>query len=317
MNYIGPAAAGISARERRVDGVKMSLSRFAGIAMVALVACAPAGLSAEESSDSLPDTRAFLEEVQKNLKSDGLLLDQYTFTETFREARLDAKGSVKKSKTEIYEVYPSVDFGKTYRRLVARDGTPISPAQLADQDRKQEAKADAKERRLAAEDEAARDRRRARQEERKRKERAVIEEVFRMDDIAVVGRESIDGRPTVVVQFAPRPGFRPATQGGKVIQKLAGKAWIDEEDRQLVRLEAKLLDSLGVGPGGFARLQKGATAYFHRRKVNGEIWLPTEARFTGAAKALILFGARLDIHSTYGDYKKFSVGTQEEITSPE
>ena len=29
-----------------------------------------------------------------------------------------------------------------------------------------------------------------------------------------------------------------------------------------------------------ARLQKGATAYFQRRKVNDEIWLPSEARFT-------------------------------------
>ncbi len=282
--------------------------------MVALAACAAAALSAEENRASHPDTRVFLEEVRQNLRSDGELLDQYTFTETFREARLDAKGGVKKSKTEVYEVYPSLEFGRTYRRLVARDGTPISPGELADQDRKQEAKSDAKERRLAAEDEAAR---RARAEARRRKERAVIDEVFRMDDIAVAGRQVLDGRPTIVVTFAPRPGFRPATQGGKVIQKLAGRAWIDEADRQLVRLEARLLDSLGVGPAKLARLQKGATAFFQRRKVNGEIWLPTEARFTGAAKALLFFGARLDVHSTYGDYKKFSVGTQEEITSPE
>lgn len=292
----------------------MSSLRIARIAAGALAACAAAALSAQETPGPLLDTRAFLEEVRRNLKSDGLLLDQYTFTETFREARLDAKGGVKKAKTETYEVYPSLQFGNTYRRLVARDGAPLSQAELADQDRKQEAKADAKERRLAAEDEAAR---RAREEERRRKERAVIDEVFRMDDVAVVGREQVDGRPTVVVQFAPRPGFRPETQGGRVIQKLAGKAWIDEEDRQLVRLEARLLDSLGVGPAKLARLQRGATAFFQRRKVNGEIWLPTEARFTGAAKALLFFGARLDIHSTYSDYKKFTVGTQEEITSPE
>lgn len=295
----------------------MSRFRVAGVAAFAWLVGAGAGLCADEAVSSLPDTRAFLEEVRRNLTSDDLLLDQYTFTETFREARLDSKGGIKKSKIEVYEVYPSLQPGKMYRRLVARNGSPLSESELADQDRKQEAKADAKERRLAAEDEAARARRLARREETKRKERAVIDEVFRMDDIAVVGRESIEGRPTIVIAFAPRPGYRPATQGGKVIQKLAGKAWIDEADRQLVRLEAKLLDSLGVGPAGLARLQKGATAYFQRRKVNGEIWLPTEARFTGAAKALVLFGARLDIHSTYGDYKKFSVGTQEEITSLE
>jgi hypothetical protein len=292
----------------------MAPLRSVVIAALAFTACAAVGLSGDESSVSLADTRAFLEEVRQNLQSDGLLMDQYTFTETITQKRLDAKGGVKKTKTEIYEVYPSVDFGKTYRRLIVRDGTPLPPAELADRDRKHEAKADKKERRRAAEGQAARSRR---HEERRRKEREVVDELFRMDEIAVAGRESVDGRPTIVVEFAPRPGFRPETQGGKVIQKLAGKAWIDEKDRQLVRLETKLLDTLGVGPGRAMRLQKGATAFFQRRKVNGEIWLPTEARFTGAAKALLLFGARLDIHSTYGDYKKFTVGTEEEITSLE
>ncbi len=110
-----------------------------------------------------------------------------------------------------------------------------------------------------------------------------------MDEIRIVGREVVDGRPTIILSFEPKPGFKPVTEGGKVIQKLSGQAWIDEEDRQLVRLEARLLDTLGVGPIRVARLQKGASAYFQRRKVNGEIWLPSEARFTGAAKALLVF----------------------------
>ena len=80
-----------------------------------------------------------------------------------------------------------------------------------------------------------------------------------------------------------------------------------------MRLEAKLVDSMGVGPAKLARLQKGATAFFQRKKVNDEVWLPAEARFTGAAKAFLLFGTRLDVHSTYGDYKKFSVSTEEDV----
>ena len=98
----------------------MSGFRSAGIAALAFTACAAVGLSGDETSVSLPDTRVFLEEVRQNLQSDGLLLDQYTFTETYIQSRLDAKGGVKKTKTEIYEVYPSVDFGKTYRRLIGR-----------------------------------------------------------------------------------------------------------------------------------------------------------------------------------------------------
>jgi hypothetical protein len=260
----------------------------------------------------VPDTRRFLEEVRENLQSDEALLDQYTFTEVFQESKLDSKGAVKKTTTEVYEVYPSIEPRKIYRRLVSRDGARLSEAELAEQDRKHEEKTEKREQRIAAHDAAASE---SYADENRRKERAIVDEIFRMDDIGVVGRETVDGRPTILVSFTPRPGYKPVTEGGKVIQKLAGRAWIDEADIQLVRLEAKLVDSMGVGPAKLARLQKGATAFFQRKKVNGEVWLPAEARFSGAAKALLLFGTRIDVHSTYGDYKKFSVSTEEDVST--
>lgn len=265
--------------------------------------------SDRDDARPLPDARAFLEEVRQNLRSDDALLEQYTFTEKRTEKRLDGDGRVKKTKRETFEVYPSSEPGKMYRRLVARDGVPIPAAELAAEDRKQEERTAAAERRRSEEDEAARAKRRAKDDEERREEQAVVDEVFRMDDIRVEGREVVDDRSTIVLSFAPRPGYRPVTAGGRVIQKLAGRAWIDEQDRQLVRLEARLLENLGVGPARVARLQKGAETYFHRRKVNGEIWLPAEARFTGAAKVLFFFGGRVDALFEYGDYRKFSVST--------
>lgn len=272
---------------------------------------APAAVADRTSAPIVEDTRAFLEEVRRNLQSDGALLEQYTFIEAYTEKRIDGSGAVKKTKTETYEVYPSTEPRKLYRRLVARDGRPISDKELAERDRKQEERIARREARRAAQTE---DQRAAREAEKQRKEREVIDEVFRMDEFRITGRELVDGRSTIVVEFAPRPGYKPVTEGGQVIQKFDGKAWIDEADRQLVRLDARLLENVGVGPIKIARLQKGATAYFVRRKVNGEIWLPSEARFTGKAKMLLVFGGGLDVTSRYFDYRKFSVGTEEEIT---
>ena len=113
--------------------------------------------------------------------------------------------------------------------------------------------------------------------------------------------------------FAPKGGYKAVTKGGKFLQKVEGRAWVDEADRQLLRVELTLLDNLGVGPAGVVRLQKGATSYFHRRKVNDEIWLPAEARFTGAAKVLLFFGGRVDTLFEYSDYKKFSVSAEPKI----
>ena len=78
------------------------------------------------------------------------------------------------------------------------------------------------------------------------------------------------------------------------------RAWIDEADRQLVRLEARLLENLGgrSGPGSRA-FRRGRSAFFQRRKINDEIWLPTEARFTGGPRPSCSSAARLDVHVPY------------------
>jgi hypothetical protein len=282
--------------------------------LAVLVAGAASNLPADDrDARPLPEPRTFLDEVRKNLRSDDALLEQYTFTEKRIEKRLDGSGGVKKIKTETFEVYPSAEPGKMYRRLVARDDVPISRNELAAQDKKQEERTELSEKRRAAEDDAARARRAAQEEQEQREEQQVSDEVFRMDDIRVEGRETLNGRATVVLSFAPKPGYKAVTPAAKVIQKLAGRAWVDEQDRQLVRIEARLLENLGVGPARLARLQKGAQTYFVRRKVNDEIWLPAEARFTGTAKVLLLFGARVDAIFEYGNYRKFSVSTDESV----
>ena len=269
------------------------------IGLIVLVFCAaPLRGADEESARPLPDTSTFIEEVRQNLRSDRLLLEQYTFTEKRVEQRLDGKGAVKKTKTETFEVYPSLEPGKMYRRLVARDGVPLDEKELAEQDRKQEERV------------ARAERRRAEDEEDRREEERVVAEIPQIYDVELVGRETMDERSVILVRFAPRPGYKAVTNGGKILQKVAGRAWIDEEDRQLVRVEASLLDTLGVGPASVVRLQKGTTSYFHRRKINGEIWLPADARFTGAAKILLFFGGSLDASFQYSDYKKFSVSTE-------
>lgn len=271
----------------------------------------PGALVPQEASTSLPDARAFLDEVRQRLHSDEYLLEEYTFTESRTERRFDAKGRVKEEKHEVYEVYPSARPRLTYRKLVARNGSPLPADELAEQDRDYEKKV---ARATGAAAEAKREKRRV---ERARREREIVDELFRVLDVAVQGREVLDGRSTVVVTFSPRPGVETSDRAGKVLQKFAGRAWVDEEDVQVVRAEAELLDTFSYGLGIFARLYKGATASFVRRKVNGEVWLPARARFQGHARLFLLKGLRIDSVSEYADYKKFAVATDERIEPEE
>ena len=56
------------------------------------------------------------------------------------------------------------------------------------------------------------------------------------------------------------------------------------------------------------KLYKGTTGSFCRRKVNNEIWLPAEVRFSGIGRALV---RKFNVDSVvqYSDYRKFSVET--------
>jgi hypothetical protein len=274
------------------------------------VLAAPALRGEDPQAQPLPELRSFLDEVRARLHSDDFLLEQYTFTEKQTQKELDSSGNVKKVSSSRYEVYPSAEPGHTYRRLIERDGKPLSSDELAKEDRKQESKEAKRDEKLGGEDES---RRAANEAERRRKETEVIDEVFRVYDIRMDGRETLDGRGAIVLDFEPKPGIEATTRGGKILRKFAGRAWIDEEDRQLVRVEAQLIDDLSIGFGLVAKLKKGTHAEILRRKVNDEIWLPAEARFVGHGRLFLVKGLHIDALSEYSDYRKFTVATASEV----
>lgn len=283
------------------------------VALLLAALCVPpaAAPAQSEAERPLPEIRGFLDEVRKHFHSDDYLLEQYTFTERRTEQRFDAKGRVKEEKHEVYQVYPSARTRHTYRKLIERNGRPLAAEELAKQDREHEKKVA----RSTKAGEAAEARRRKRMAEREQREKELIDELFRVYDIAIAARESIEGRDTIVLTFRPRAGVKPTGRPGKILQKFSGRAWVDEEDYQVVRAEAELLDTLSYGLGVLARLYEGATASFRRRKVNGEVWLPSEASFRGNARLLLVKGLRIDSKSSYSDYKKFEVGTDTTIAT--
>ena len=267
------------------------------------------GIAQQPPERPLPEPAPFLQEVRKHLRSDRLLLSQYTYTARTTERELDAKGNTKKTDVEVYEVYPSLEEGETHERLIERNGKPVDPKELAKKDREHEKKAAERARKLEREGTSEREKRLAKEAEERRKEDEAIDEMFRLYQIEMLGREELEEHSTIVLRFAPRPDFQTRTDSGKILKKLAGRAWINESDHELIRIEAELIDNLSFGMGVLARLNKGAKAYFQRRRVNGEIWLPAEARFTGTGRLLLLKGLRVDQSMEFSDYRKFTVET--------
>ena len=267
------------------------------------------GMPVQDTANPLPDSNTFVREVRSHLRSDRLLLSQYAYNLKQTEIEYDKKGRPKKTTVRVYEVYPSLDEGFTYERLISKDGVAVTPKELEKQDNAYDRKVKEHARKLQREGSTERDYRTAKEAEELRKEEAIIDEIFQMYDITMVGRENLDGRPAIQLTFQPRKDYKPKSREAGFLVKMAGKAWIGEEDHQLIRLQVGLIDTLSIGLGVLARLNKGATLSFERRRVNDEIWLPGEARFAGTARVLLLKGLRIESISEFSEYRKFSVSS--------
>lgn len=289
-------------------------SRAARILGLCWIALAPLAANAGAQAPPLPDTRAFAAEVRKRLLGDRELQSQYTFLERREEISVSKLGKVGKGPVKVYEVYPSVEPGNTYKRLISVDGAPLAAAELEKSDRRHrdDVLRDLKKR--EQESPGARAKRARREAAERAENQAVLDEIFALYDIRLVGRDTIAGHPTVVATLDPKRGYRPRIDAGRFMTKVRARAWVSESEYQVVKVEIEMIDDVTFGWGIAGRLHKGSHGVFERRKVNGEVWLPARATFIGTGRALLFRRFSIDAVTTYSDYRKFDVKTDEHFT---
>ena len=267
--------------------------------------------AAKQADRPLPNAKAFAAEVRKRLYGDRAAMSQYTYIERREEIDISKLGKIEEGPLKVYEVYPSREAGNTYKRLIAVDGVALTPEELEKQDRKhrEDVQRELEKRRNESPDDRAK---RLRKEVKERaEEEAVLDEVFALYDIRLVGREMLEGETTIVATLEPKRGYEPRTDAGKLLKKIRARAWVAEADYQIARIEAEVIDDVTYGWGILARLHKGTRAEFVRRKVNGEVWLPARETIHASGRSLLFRKFKLDTETTYSDYRKFEVGTEE------
>jgi hypothetical protein len=282
-----------------------------GRALVLLVAFLAAPAAQERP---LPDYDAFAAPVKKHLATDEERQSGYMFVERRTEERLDASGRSTRESVKVFEVYPGLPGEDRYRRLIEEDGKPVPPVRLAEKDRDRQKEVEAYARRMSAPTDRQKETQHL-QKERRRYESAV-DDVFRVYDIQMVRRELVDGHETILAMLTPKPGVKPQTDDGKIMRHFKARAWISESDYELVRVEIEALDDLSFGMGLLARVHKGTTASYQRRKVNDEVWLPAQVTWTASARVLLLRRLRLRGIADFSGYRKFTVDTSTTYTTP-
>ena len=274
---------------------------LAGLSMGCAVALVGSSLIAPDDR-LLPDAESFLKDVRANLQLDSDMLDGYTYLERRTDADIGFFGGVGTEPPTLHRVYRSRDLGAFYRRLLEVDDEPLSDDELIQQDRRHRAELLNRVRRRARESENDRAKRLDRAAEAEDERRDMMEEVLNLFDYHLERRELLDGRPAIVVSFTPHGDGDPKTRQGKILAKSAGRAWVAEDDRQVIRVEAVATSDITIGLGLVARLHKGSNINVRRTPV-GDRWLPAGFDFSGSGRSLLFRTFQVDINAAYSDYE--------------
>ena len=200
----------------------------------------------------------------------------------------------------MFEVFPGSVDRLEYRRQIVKKGIPVSAKDLEKQERDQE-----KRNRISPE------KRRKAMANQERDEEAFIDDLFGVYETSFVGRENVEGRSTMVVDFQPRPGstYKTKSDNGKHLRHFRGRVWFDEKDYEGVRLEIEAIEPVNIGLGLLAKLQKGARITNERKKFNDEVWLPVKVEVSIDLRLMLVKGLRIRQVLEFSDHKKYSVDT--------
>jgi hypothetical protein len=275
-----------------------------------------AGATLTAQDRPLPDQESFLKETRKHLQTDSALQSSYVYVETRREQKLDKQGRIREESIKVFESHPGLPGEARWERRIAENGRPVAADELAKQDRERQTKAAAMARRLTEDGPKERARQEREYQKARRERDEAVGDIYTVFDIRMIGRERIEGHDTIAFSLTPRAGATPRTTEGRQMQHFNVQAWISESDYELVKLDAEAIDTLSFGLGVLARLHKGARLSFLRRKINGEVWLPAVASYSGSARVSLLFTLRRAGSSEYSGYRKYSVDTSSTIATP-
>ncbi len=254
----------------------------------------------ELSQDQIRDL--IREAAEKDIQNDKKQRD-YTYLQREEEHRLDGKDQVKSSESKTYEIM--VLYEEPVRKLIAKDDKPLSEGDARKEDDKIQKIIE--KRKKESED----DRRKRLEKQNKEQEegRRFVKEIADAYNFRYAGEATLDGRKSLVIDADPRPGYEPRMKNAKFLPKFGFRVWLDEAEKQWVKLDIRCIDTVSVGLF-LLRLHKGSNIQIEQVRVNDEVWLPRHVALKLDARLALLKGVNLTEDVTFRDYKKFRTDTK-------
>jgi len=256
-----------------------------------------AAAKTDEVERPLPDIPELMRAVEVNQRASEAVEKDYLYRSVQTQEETDGHGGVRKTETREYDIF-WVN-GVPVHRMTRRNGKELS----AEEQKKESEQIDkevakAKERRAKADEKGA-------ETDPQGHDLVTVSRLLELGSFTNARRVQLNGRDTIAVDFAGDPKAKTKTRFEDVIRDLAGTAWVDEQDRMLVKAQGHFLNNFKVGGGMVVNIQKGTNFSMEQRKVNGEVWLPAMVEGQGSARALLFFSFNGRFRAVESDYRKF------------
>ncbi|MHB1699017.1 MAG: hypothetical protein ACYCSN_02600 [Acidobacteriaceae bacterium] len=241
----------------------------------------------------IPDVETLMRQVEANQKHMDEIRKDYRYRALETDQDLNKDGSVKKTETEESEIF--YVNGHTIERVVKRDGKDLNPKeQQKEQERVDKAVAQAK----AAKPDTTTDSR--------GNTILSVSRLLQLGTVTAPRRMFLKGRSTLVFDFVGDRRAKSSNMSEGVMKDLTGTVWIDEADRQVIRMEAHFEQNFHIAGGMLVNIEKGTNFIFEQALVNNEVWLPTSIDGRGKARVLLLKSFNGHFHTAYSDYHKYT-----------
>ncbi len=246
-------------------------------------------------ADTAPELQALVRQSLEGLNRESDLREDYLFAGHNETLEFDAAGKTTQRKTSAWEMV-EVE-GTVLRRATERDDKPLTDAEKAIEE--ESLRSRAREWKMTPPD--------SRLKQRRSEQMAWLQEFPDALDFRSAGEEIRSGRATRIIDFEPRPGYKPRNIRARIFEKMRGRMWVDVADGEIARLEAEMFGDVNIGLGIFGKIAKGTQFSLGRRQVDEKRWMVDWQKFRFDARILLVKTIRRQEVNRFDQFRRRSI----------
>jgi hypothetical protein len=263
---------------------------------------APQAAAAATLQAPLPDIPTLMRQVEINQRTSEDIQKTYLYHSVVTRTEVDSHGrDTKVLTTESDHFWLN---GVPVERTLRRNGKDLTPDELAKEDQ-----------RIDKEAHKAHDRREkgdanGKETDPRGNDEITVSRFLSLGAFTNPRRIQLDGRSTIVVDYAGDPHAKAQNRAEDAVRDLAGTIWVDEQDKAIVRLEGRFAQPFKLGAGLFVDVKANTSFMLQQRKVNDEVWLPARVQAQGSARIFLFASFTGRVLVVNSGYRKFRTSSR-------